>query len=484
MSTTEDTSAIDEKKAEESGTSTTSPDFKSFAQNYTYSLIISIGIGIFVIGTLGLFTTKVVQANILPDNIELAPYTVIDRIVEEIPIDINIMKPITIIPPSFFPDSEKCFSQKAIFKSKEYLDSFNNGFLCSIKNSADPNAGLFANGSLYFSKVYDNIVSKNFLIINTVFFYLSYLPESLIMLLYGIFGIFLWMLLYFVNLFLSIYFHFVNIPQLFRSTSEQNDKQWESIENISLFRFMKLILFFFVWSWIAFFSALITPAFFTLYGLISPLFASYKINDTEGSYGLGNFLWSTIWYKQFFFFILATVSLFSNGIKNLGTNAIVAISIAVLFAFFMGLYANNMPEVGTYGFTAGIKETIKQAAVDSNKKILVEICSRIPMDDEKIEEIIKNGKFRQLTKPTTSGGEGNVKKSIEMKQFKTKFKDEAEKITNDFEKFDPEIRDSKEGRNIQERLEKIGEKIGEMKGGKKIKNHSVKPNKKYNIRWT
>ena len=39
MSTTEDTSAIDEKKAEESGTSTTSPDFKGFLFNYLSSII-------------------------------------------------------------------------------------------------------------------------------------------------------------------------------------------------------------------------------------------------------------------------------------------------------------------------------------------------------------------------------------------------------------------------------------------------------------
>jgi hypothetical protein len=476
MSTTEDTSAIDEKKAEESGTSTTSPDFKSFAVNYTYVLIFGIGIGIFVIGTLGLFTTKVAQANILPDNIDLAPYTVIDRNVKEIPIDINIVKPITIFPPSFFPDSKECLSQKAIFNSREYLDSFNNGFLCSIKNSADPNAGFFANGSLYFSNVYDNIVSKNFLIMNTIFFYLSYLPESLIMLLYGFFGIFLWILLYFANLVISICYHFANIPQLFRTNSEQNDKQWESMENVSLFRFMKLILFFFVWGWIAFFSALITPAFFTLYGLISPLFASYKIEGTKGSYGLGSFLWSTLYYKKLFFFILATVSLFNTGIKYLGNNSIVAISIAVLFAFFMGLYTNTMPEVGTYGFTAGIKETIKQAGVNYDKKLLVEICNRIPIDDEKIEEIIKNGKFRQLTKPTTSGGDGYAQ-SVEMTP---QFKNKARTIETEFKQLPEDIQTSEEGKDIEQRIQNI---VG-MKGGKRMKNHSVKPNKKYNIRWT
>ena len=168
MSTTEDTTTIDEKKAEESGTSTTSPDFKGFISNYLSSIIFTIGISIFVIGGLGLYTTKVAQSNILPDNIDLAPYTIIDRIVKDIPIDINIMRP------SLFSENKDTLSQKAIFNSQEYLDSFNKSLLCSLKKSANPDNGLFANAPLFFSKVYDNLVAKNFLAINSIFFYISY----------------------------------------------------------------------------------------------------------------------------------------------------------------------------------------------------------------------------------------------------------------------------------------------------------------------
>ena len=152
MSTTEDTSTIDEKKGEDTESST---KFKDFISNYLSSIIFTIGIGIFVIGSLGLYTTKVAQANILPDNIELAPYTVIDRIVKDIPIDINIMRP------SYLSETKDILSQKAIFNSQEYLYSFNKSFLCSLKKNAEnPNGGLASNASLYFSSVYDNIVAK------------------------------------------------------------------------------------------------------------------------------------------------------------------------------------------------------------------------------------------------------------------------------------------------------------------------------------
>ena len=87
-------------------------------------LIFTIGLFIFVIGGLGLYTTKVAQSNILPDNIEFAPYTIFDRVVKDIPIDINIMRP------SLFSENKETLSQKVLFNSQEYLDSFSNSFLC------------------------------------------------------------------------------------------------------------------------------------------------------------------------------------------------------------------------------------------------------------------------------------------------------------------------------------------------------------------
>ena len=385
MSTTQDTSAIDEKKAEETGTSTASPDFKGFATNYLLSIIFTIGIVIFVIGGLGLYTTKVAQSNILPDNIEYAPYTIFDREVSPIPIDINVMRP------SIFSENADTLSQKVVFNSKEYLDSFNKSFLCSLKKSAVPTNGMFSNLPLYFSFVYDNIVANNFLAINTLFFYLSFLPESVIMFLYGFFGIFLWIGLYFFNICISIFYHIINIPQLFRTASYKDEKLWEPMKEIGFIRVVKMILFFFLWIPIGSLSAFIVPPFFTIYGLIAPLLSTYKLNKSSQNKNVVDFIKDTFAYKQFFFFILATISLFSNGTKYLGNNAIFGIIIAVMFAYFMGLYSNEMPIPNNDGFSLKIQQNIKQASVAEitrkNPK-LVKICSQIPIDDDKMLNMI------------------------------------------------------------------------------------------------
>lgn len=492
MSTTEDTSAIDEKKAEESGTSTTSPDFKGFITNYLSSIIFTIGIFIFIIGGLGLYTTKVAQSNILPDNIELAPYTVFDRIIEKVgnkdfTVDINVMRS------SFFSDNKDTLSQKAIFNSQEYLDSFNKSFLCSLKNSANPNAGLFANAPLYFSFVYDNLVAKNFLAINTIFFYLSYLPESAIMFLYGIFGIFIWIGLYFFNVCISIFYHIINIPQLFRTESQNDNKKWEASEHTSFLRFMKLILFFFLWIPVGALSAFVMPIFFTLYGLIAPLFATYKLKNIESKqnkyFNIIDFIKDTFAYKKFFFFILATLSLFSNGIKYLGNNAIIGIIVAVIFAYFMGLYTNEIPEPGVDGFSFKIRQNMKQATVASkNYNNIVEICKNIPIEDPEMQKIEKP---RELTKIQEVGGDGDgdgddiidvpfvnntpIKQNVRPLDLEsTELPVNKQPSTSPIISSDSQLESQLEPKLLQET---------DQLGGRKTK-YSKNNTRKYNIKWT
>ena len=116
MSNTE-TDSINEKKNDSK-----TKDYKEFFKNYMSAILNTIVFSIFIIGTIGLYTTKVAQANILPDDANLAPYTIFDRIIEnDIPIDTNIMR-------SYFWSKNKVtLSQKIVFNSQEYLDSFNNG---------------------------------------------------------------------------------------------------------------------------------------------------------------------------------------------------------------------------------------------------------------------------------------------------------------------------------------------------------------------
>ena len=410
MSTTEYTITEDKEKEKEKEkkkkketpnetyNSITSNDFKKFIINYLLSIIFTIGITVFIIGTLGLYTTKVAQSNILPDDISLAPYTYYDRIVTDQKIDINIIKP------SFFSGNNDTLSQKAIFKSQKYLDSFDSGFLCFFKkNAKTPNEGLFANASLFFSSVYNNIVAKNFMVINTIFYYLSYLPESVIMLIYGFFGIFLWIILYYFNICISIFYHIISIPELFRNASYEFPEKWQSTDKISFFS-LKLVLFCFIWWWIGLISIFITPAFFTNYAFLSPLFAKYKVtnlnSEKDKEMSIIDFIKNTFAYKQYFFIILATISLFFNGIIYLGFNSIIGIALAVVFAYFMGIYTNEIP-TSADGFSNTLNKINPIMKVSEQKDNLVDICGRIIYENDNPPD----NNFRELTKPNSVGDE-------------------------------------------------------------------------------
>jgi hypothetical protein len=318
------------------------------------------------------------------------------------------------------------------------------------------------------------------------------------MFLYGLFGIFLWIgLLGWTYLWSAIY-HISHISQLFRTTSEQNDKQWEPMANISFLR-IKNILLFLLMLWPIMFSILIITPFIMIYGLIAPLFATYKIKQTNKTYGVFDFIIDTFVYKKFFFLILATISLFKNGVKNLGPNSVIGIIIAIIFAYFMGLYKNEMPESGIDGFTNKIKETITRCSVnpvDLESPKLVEVCQRIPVDDEKMENLLQKGKFRKLTKSEISGGNNdnnnnnnndndnnnNDNVNVEMVPI-SDLRSKLNELEQEYNNLDSEFKGSQKGQKMVHKLENISKDIGGMKGGKRIKKYNTKSIKKYDIRW-
>jgi hypothetical protein len=391
MSTKEDNKAIDEKKG---NTDSKLPDFKGFIKNYISSIIFTVGLSTFIIGGLGLYTAKVAQSNILPDNIEFEPYTNIARVVEELPIDINIIRPI------FISENKDILSQKAIFNSKEYLDSFNTSFFCAVKKYAKP-GGLFSNGPLFLSNSYETIMAWNFYAINSVFFYLNYLPESLVMVLFGLFGFFIFMGLYFFNLAITVISYISNIQDLFRGESGDKAGFWEENKNISYFSIKKILLFFF-WGYIVFMSLFGIPIITTLHAIISPLYATYKIQSSDESKNVVDFIKDNFVYKKLLFFVLCTVSLVSNGITYLGNIYLFGIAVAILFAYFMGLYSLDIPDVNTSGFTANVVHKIKQASVMKEMTVKTEnLCPQIPI----------------IKEPVVQAGGGKNKKTHSTKKY-------------------------------------------------------------------
>ena len=389
MSSTENTNAIDEKKAEDTGPTT--GNFSSFVTNYMTSLIFTIGFSVVLIGTLGLYTTKVAQSNILPDNVELAPFTDTMRNVEEIPIDMHIIRNLT------WGGVKNTISQKGFFDEQNFLETFKDTLagkvLCAWKSVSEPTSGVLANGGLFFSNVYNSTMATNFAFINTFFLWMSYLPESIIMLVYALFGIFIWMGLYFINFFFGAFYHITNILNLFRNTLPKDNTKWEAPADTSFFSF-KIIYFIFIWWWIVFISIFVTPIITTFLGLITPLQTKYKTNKDSKTYlNVFNYIVDTVIYKRSFIIILATLSLISNALKTLGSQYMIGIIIAIIISYFLGLYSQSEPELNpSTGFSKNLAHSTIIKAKSTVGTTTINVCPKKNIKQTELTEIKKGGK--------------------------------------------------------------------------------------------
>jgi len=412
MSTTETTSSIDDKKTDDTGSTSTQPDFKAFVFNYIYSIIFTIGVSIFIIGGLGLYTTKVAQSTILPDSVDYAPYS--DLIGENV--SANIQIPMNIMRPHFFSPPEKTTAQTAIFNSEEYLDSFVKSFICALKSWANPNGGFLSSYALYFSKVYDNIVAKNFMFMNFVFGGLGQiLPESIIMLVYAFFGPLIWIVLFLFSNGLSILYHVVKVGELFRGkTGSEKEVVWSKFDLFSMNGFFQFLFFMFLGCAICIISTFVTPIIFTLYALISPLTAKYKLIDTTDgdkpvleNQGVINFITSTFVYKKFLFFVLASLSLITNGNTYLGSSYLVGILIAIIILYFIGFYKNPIP---MHDDDLTFRPSKRSQKVPKTP----EVCPPIPEEDQVgvDDKFSWTNKLKNRAGINQKGGKKNISKQI------------------------------------------------------------------------
>ena len=155
--TTEETNIIDEKKAEEEGTTAKKTDWSGFFVNFTSSVLTTICLGVILVGSIGLYTAKVANANILPDDINLMPYTNVERIVKERPIRPIYMNPVkirTFFGLGFWSDPEEVYSQMAKFDNMDFL-SWSRKNKYPISDSWHPLEEAHLAAADYMIKVFD-----------------------------------------------------------------------------------------------------------------------------------------------------------------------------------------------------------------------------------------------------------------------------------------------------------------------------------------
>jgi hypothetical protein len=400
MSETE-ASAIDEKKAEDSGSTTDKADWKGFSTVFSSSLITGIFFGVVVIGSMGLFLAKVASANILPTKCDIQPYPLKNDInvkARDVAMEIIYMNPVKIL--GLFglkfweePTPETFFIQEANFVNGSaelnFMNDFKNSWLCTLKKKAYPDKGNISDAlSGLDSEHLENADGKNvpknspfwayefetmksmtctsFSIINKVFFYMNYLPEWATMILFALFFSVIITIIFVANMLCGIWDHVSNFGELIHNLYDfKNFNGGRGIEeippdsNLPLYKrwswsTITNLLYVMVYFIGAIYSAiLISPVVVTTYTFFKALGANYVVRDKNfkgklkdaPKQNIFSFIKSSLYYKKTFIIILVMLNLMGTTNEYLGTSYLPGVIIALLILIFgLKILNTNTPE--------------------------------------------------------------------------------------------------------------------------------------------
>ena len=257
---------------------------------------------------------------------------------------------------NIFSDPLQTFSQKAIFNGKDFLSSYENGLVGFFHKKSDT-----SNIMLYYSKIIDASICYNNYVINKLYnVFNQFLPEWVILLLFGSFGIFVFIINYAFNWITSIIVHIMYLNQMFRNQTdvdsssgmfdwmfglkkEKTSFEWEPESSISFTRITKWF-FLFLWSIPIFIICFfILPIFMTLYSIFSPYLATYSLEGGNKNNNLFTFLLSILSYQKIFFIVLFTVSIINSVSSSLGNAYLLPMVLAIIIsAYFLNIYQTTI----------------------------------------------------------------------------------------------------------------------------------------------
>ena len=375
------TDAID--NVQNSKDPTEDPNFKKFFANF--GVTTGIVIGLVVIGSIGLYMSKIAISGILPINPLFKPYTCddnIDKVTSEF-IEMNIVREFGLKGLGWMIGQSpiSAYSQQATFDEKSFEKTFKGGYIKSLFDATqNPNKEdkdwKPTNISLWRSDVLNQMVSSSFNIIQTVFGSAGSLNESVALFLFGLFGAASLPFLMLFNLGNSFWKHFTSLAKVnfslskgleflkLKTREENGEKDFDppppgllSIlgivkqkkpDDITFWEKLKFglkwivttigLTFYFLVSMMLF-----SPVFITFYTFFKPLLAKYrvKLNDTYSgdkgsgkseSKGVFSFILDSFAYKRSYIIFLSILNLFMQTNTYLGLYYFIAVIIAVIFA--------------------------------------------------------------------------------------------------------------------------------------------------------
>lgn len=269
-----DTSAIDEKKNEETSANS-SKTYTSKVVGFLISIIITILIVLiyFSSGGLILYLCKLAQSNILPTESNCYPYTDSKPNIQAIKTNIFTTNTDPELSVKLeFPYDDKNAKNKLIEMFKEYKNKPSSNFLAN-----------------YFISINESLLQFNYSAINNIMNFLNGLPEGLIIGLGPIITAFLFGINLIINQFYFIYLWFSNMSWFFKentNNSGQGKPKWEDTTFTSPLNYglsIGLVILFIILFFIGFPLLTFIPFIIVMYCCVSIMLYKGTINNKSVS---------------------------------------------------------------------------------------------------------------------------------------------------------------------------------------------------------
>jgi hypothetical protein len=323
MSEPSNTSAIDEKKKEQSNSSDKGDYLKNIGSFITSVIVMFIAVTVYYTGSgLLLYACKLAQSNILPTEVHCSPYT--DTKLDIQPIKTNIFTTGGDTPLSIklsFPYNE--------YNSKNYIiDMFRE-----YKN--DANSNFLAN---YFISMIETIIHFNYSAFNKILDMLNGLPEILLVIFGPAIVAFMTTIIFIVDHVYLIYLWFAQLGWFFKSNTNDSgtgNPKWEDVTFGFTFKYWSAIWLAIIFV-IAFFFALPVISILAAFSMSWCIFSCITYKAEMGGKIISALPIIKDTFKYYKTLIMSILSFFVvvNAFSKLGTIPGIFSIITVLLIFF------------------------------------------------------------------------------------------------------------------------------------------------------
>jgi hypothetical protein len=308
-SNTNDTSAIDDKKTNQSNNKEKSASSKITSYIISLITVILIIIMYFMFGGLILFLCKLAQSNILPTEMDCAPYTDNTPNIESVKTNI-------------FPTND--MSMKMEFPHDS--SNIKNSILDMFKKYKDkPNSFFLAN---YFISIIESIMAFDYTVINSTMNLLNGMPETVIVGIGPIIASFMFSIGVLLNGLYFMYLWFANMYWFFYTNANENGEGKPEWDDVTIASPVK-------WCMAVGFPLISLIPFFTLFYVVFSCFFYKGLLNGKGTNGFSLFIHILKNYKVT---IVSVISLFVVLLSFSNLGAIPGLfSILVLAFIYWGI---------------------------------------------------------------------------------------------------------------------------------------------------